>query len=78
VAQRLHWEGVVLLDVLVAADGRAAEVRVAESSGFASLDDSAVTTVRERWRFVPARQGVTPVESRVKVPIRFRLDDARG
>ena len=74
VARRLGKEGVVLLDVLVAPDGHAAEVRVVRSCGFPPLDDSAVTTVRDRWRFVPARRGTTPIESRVTVPIRFRLD----
>ena len=72
-ARRLGMEGVVLLDVLVAPDGRAADVRLARSSGHAPLDDSAVRTVRERWRFIPARRDGTAVESRVTVPIRFRL-----
>src|SRR5581483_5778475 len=61
VARRLGMEGVVVLAVVVAPDGRAAEVRVARSSGFAPLDDSAVRTVRERWRFVPARRDGVPV-----------------
>jgi protein TonB len=74
VARRLGKEGVVLLEVLVEPDGSAADVRVVRSCGFAPLDDSAVTTVRERWRFIPARRGTTPIESRVTVPIRFRLD----
>src|SRR5207237_5560417 len=39
VARRLGKEGLVLLDVLVAPDGRAADVRVLRSSGFAPLDD---------------------------------------
>ena len=78
IAVRLGIEGVVLLDVLVAPDGRATDVRVAHSSGFAPLDESAVKTVRERWRFVPASRGGTPIESRVTVPIRFRLDEDRG
>ena len=73
VARRLGKEGVVLLEVLVEPDGHAADVRVVRSSGFAPLDDSAATTVRERWRFVPARRDGAPVESRVTVPIRFRL-----
>jgi len=76
VARRLGKEGLVLLEVVVAPDGRAAAVRVLRSSGFPPLDDAAVTTVRDRWRFVPARQGGAPVESRVTVPIRFRLEDA--
>ena len=72
-ARRLGMEGVVLLDVLVAPDGHAADVRLARSSGHQPLDDSAVRTVRERWRFIPARRDGTAVESRVTVPIRFRL-----
>ncbi len=74
-ARRLGKEGVVVLEVLVATDGHAAEVRVVRSSGYAPLDESALTTVRERWRFVPARRGGEPIESRVTVPIRFRLED---
>jgi len=65
----------VLLEVLVAPDGRAQSVRVTQSSGSPLLDESAVTTVRERWRFIPAQRGGIPVESRIIVPIRFRLDD---
>jgi len=72
-ARRLGMEGVVLLDVLVAPDGHASDVRLARSSGHPPLDDSAVRTVRERWRFIPARRDGTAVESRVTVPIRFRL-----
>ena len=78
VARRLGKEGVVLLEVVVAPDGRAADVRMIRSSGFAPLDESAVTTVRERWRFVPARRDGVPVESRVTVPIRFRLAGEPG
>ena len=73
VARRLGREGVVLLGILVAPDGRPAEVRVLRSSGFAPLDDSAVATVRDRWRFIPARRSGEAVGGRVKVPIRFRL-----
>ena len=63
---------------VVMPDGRPREVNVLESSGYGPLDDSAVTTVRQRWRFIPARRGDAPIESRVRVPIRFRLEDARG
>jgi protein TonB len=76
IARRLGMEGLVLLEVVVAPDGRAEDVRVLHSSGHPPLDESAVATVRSRWRFVPARRGGTPIESRVTVPIRFRLSDA--
>jgi protein TonB len=78
VARRLGQEGLVLLDVLVAPDGSAADVQVRRSSGFPLLDQSAASTVRQRWRCVPARRGGTPVESRVTVPIRFRRESERG
>jgi periplasmic protein TonB len=78
VARRLRKEGVVLLEVLVAADGHAADVRVVRSSGFAPLDEAALTTVRDRWRFIPARRGGEAIESRVPVPIRFRIEDAQS
>jgi protein TonB len=73
VARRAGAQGVVLLRVRVRANGTVAEVQLAHSSGFAPLDDSALQTVRERWRFVPARQGGVPVESWVEVPIQFVL-----
>ena len=63
---------------LARADGHPATVAIVQSSGFAPLDDSALSTVRDHWRFVPARRDGEPVESRVTVPIRFRLEDVRG
>jgi protein TonB len=78
VARRLGMEGVVMLEVVVAPDGTAADVRVLQSSGHAPLDESALRTVRTSWRFIPARQDGVPVTSRVTVPIRFRLTEASG
>lgn len=72
-ARRLGLEGVVLLDVLVRPDGSPAEVNIRESSGHVMLDESARTTVLTRWRFIPARRGDTPIESRVTFPVRFTL-----
>ena len=46
---------------------------IRQSSGYGMLDTSAAETVRERWRFVPARRNGVPVESTVTVPIRFRI-----
>ena len=73
-ARRLGVEGVVTLEVLVRADGRPAEVRVRSSSGSPLLDDSAVETVRSKWRFMPARRGNAAIDSRVTFPIRFSLE----
>jgi protein TonB len=73
-ARRLGQQGVVMLEVLVKADGHAGEVRVRKSSGHAMLDESAVQTVRERWRFIPAKRNGQPIDATVTFPIRFQLD----
>ena len=70
-ARRRDQQGTVTVRVLIAADGSVERAEVAESSGFDSLDDAALDTVRSRWRFVPARHDGLPVESWVLVPIRF-------
>jgi protein TonB len=76
IARRLGAQGVVLLRVQVREDGSVATVELAHSSGFAVLDDSATRTVRESWRFLPARIDGSPVASWVEVPIRFVLEDS--
>jgi periplasmic protein TonB len=72
-ARRMGVEGMVVLRVFVREDGRVGEVAVSQSSGFKLLDQSALKTVRDRWRFLPARLDGEPVESWVEVPIRFVL-----
>jgi protein TonB len=72
VAKRRHYEGTVLLDVLVDKTGRAVRVKVAQSSGYAVLDRSAKGDV-SRWRFKPARRGMQTVEMWIQVPVRYEL-----
>ncbi len=72
VARRRNYQGTVLLDVRVTADGSAAEVKLAQSSGYSVLDQSALSAV-QGWRFEPARRGSHPIETWVQVPVRFEL-----
>lgn len=65
-------EGRVVLRTRVEADGTVSAVSVHESSGVASMDESALVTVR-RWRFVPARSGGVAVPIEVAVPVRFEM-----
>jgi protein TonB len=67
-----HWEGMVLLRVRVLANGTAGTVRIERSSGHEVLDESAGEQVKN-WRFVPAREGNTPVDSWVIIPVEFKL-----
>jgi len=72
VARRRNYQGMVLLDVRVTAQGTVAEVKVARSSGYSVLDRSALSSVRN-WRFEPARRGARAIETWVQVPVRFEL-----
>jgi protein TonB len=76
IARRIGAQGVVVLRVFVHLDGTVGDVSVSQSSGFTVLDESALKTVREHWRFLPARLNGHPVESWVEVPIRFVLADS--
>ena len=74
-ARRRGWEGAVLLDVQVTAEGMVDTISVTHSSGHAVLDRAAVEAVG-RWRFSPARVGGLALVSAVRVPVIFRLEDA--
>lgn len=74
-AKEQGWEGVVVLKVLVQADGRVGRVYVLRSSGYKILDESALKAVNE-WRFLAARLGSLSFSSWVKIPIRFLLLEA--
>jgi protein TonB len=71
-ARRMGWQGKVVLEVEVLADGTPGEVAVQQSSGREVLDDAALRAVRG-WRFVPARIGGLSVTRRFLVPIAFNL-----
>jgi TonB family protein len=73
IARSSGWEGKVVLQIHVSADGDATGVSVSQSSGHDILDEAAVAAV-EGWRFKPAKRGDTPVSSTVSVPINFKLD----
>lgn len=71
-ARMKRHEGVVRLRILVAADGSVADIAIAQSSGFDSLDNAAVEVIR-RWRFrAPTRDGV-PQEGIGIFPASFKL-----
>ncbi|TKY82549.1 energy transducer TonB [Pectobacterium polonicum] len=67
------YEGTVLLNVQVRADGKVQTIRIHQSSGYPSLDEAARDTV-VRWSFVPARRGNQPVSGWVVVPVDFSLN----
>jgi protein TonB len=72
IAMERGWEGKVLMKVHVRPDGRPDSITVIRSSGQKVLDDAAVKTVN-KWSFVPAKRGDTPIAGWVTVPINFNL-----
>jgi len=75
-ARREGREGRVLLRVLVDEQGRTKQVEIDSSSGNEALDQSAAEAVKH-WRFSPARYGDAPTASWVKIPVDFRLKEAK-
>jgi protein TonB len=69
-------EGRVLLRVLVDEEGRPKVVEINLSSGSHVLDHAAAEAIK-RWRFSPAGYGDSPTASWVKIPVDFRLKEAR-
>jgi protein TonB len=74
IATSRGWEGTVRLLVRVSAEGLSEEVTVQRSSGYDVLDEAAIEAV-EKWKFIPAKRGDTPVPSSVVVPINFVLNN---
>ncbi len=72
-SRRMGEAGRVVLRVLVTAAGTPERVELRTSSGSQRLDGVALETV-QRWKFIPARQGDTPVSAWVLVPILFTLE----
>ncbi len=71
-ARRRNQEGVVLLEVRLDARGAQREIKLIRSSGFPSLDKSALEAVAG-WRFHPETVNGKGVPSRVQIPIEFAL-----
>jgi protein TonB len=71
-ARQTKLQGHVTLHVLVGADGRAKELRIAQGLGM-GLDENAVDAVRH-WQFIPARDAAhRPIASWITIETVFRL-----
>src|SRR6266853_4819305 len=71
-ARKAKFQGVVLLQVIVSADGRATNILVVRGPGL-GLEEQAVAAVKT-WRFKPAfGPNHVPVPTRVAIEVQFRL-----
>jgi|GEM_PF-582455 len=72
-AIRRRLEGTVKLRVQVGVNGQVLSVVVAQSSGHAMLDESALTAIRS-WKFSPMMRDGKAAASSALIPVRFHLD----
>ncbi len=74
-ARRLGQEGMVTLQVLVLASGKAASVNIIHSSGSRHLDEAALNAI-QKWHFIPAKKAGHAIDYYINVPITFELSKA--
>ncbi len=74
-AREAGWEGTTVLHVVVLPDGTVGSVTLHKTSGYAVLDEAALTAIKT-WQFIPAMDGNFPIKSVVRLPIRFDLQAA--
>ena len=73
ISRRLKEEGIVLLEILVKADGTLGDLRLKKTSGYSRLDEAAQRAVKT-WRFVPAKRAGEPIDYWYELPIEFSLN----
>lgn len=71
-SRRLREEGIVLLEILIKANGTVGEIKLKRTSGFKRLDDAAMKAVAH-WRFQPATQAGKAIDFWYEQPIEFDL-----
>lgn len=70
-ARKAKYQGVCTLSLIVGADGRPSNIRVASSLGM-GLDEKAIEAVKT-WRFEPAMKNGHPVAVQIAVEVDFHL-----
>jgi TonB family protein len=71
-ARKAKFQGVVILQVVVSPDGRAARIEVVSGPGL-GLEEEAVQAVKT-WRFKPALgPNRKPVATQIAIEVQFRL-----
>lgn len=74
IARQYGYEGIVLVQAEVLADGRVGRTVISKSSGYAILDQTAVSAVKA-WKFEPAKKSGVPYKTWAELPIKFVISD---
>jgi protein TonB len=67
-AKMLGWEGRVVLAFVLLADGAVRGLRVERTSGYALLDEAALSAVKRAAPFSPPGRDV-----RIEIPVNFQM-----
>lgn len=70
-ARSRGYEGICVLWLIVGADGKPHDIRIARSLGL-GLDEKAIEAV-QHWRFEPAKKDGKPVAVQINVEVNFHL-----
>jgi protein TonB len=73
-SRRLREAGIVVLEILILADGTVGEIKLKTSSGYKRLDDSAKKAVA-KWRYQPATHAGEPIDFWYEQPVEFTLHE---
>lgn len=74
-SRRNSEQGRVELMLYILENGKVGEAKVAQSSGFTRLDDSAVREALRSWKFIPQQENGIATPSWQRFAITFRLDN---
>ncbi len=71
-AKQAGVEGIALFEAVIRKDGSIDSFKVLRGIGY-GLDESAIRTIREEWRFRPGTLNGQPVDVKAKIEVSFRL-----
>lgn len=71
-SRRRKEEGTTMLRLLIGTDGRVVDVSIAQSCGYARLDEAILKAAR-KWRWQPMVRNGAPVEVRGVMPFTWKL-----
>jgi protein TonB len=77
-ARTLSHQGTAVLQLTISAKGDVVAANVVQSSGYAELDEAAVSWVQAHWKYKPAFQGGVAVTSQAQAAVKFDLRKAHG
>jgi TonB family protein len=71
-ARKARAEGIVLIQAVVRKDGTVDNFKVLRGLGY-GLDESAIRTIADKWRFKPGTLNGMPVDVQANIEVSFRL-----